>query len=377
MSIRKNITSRRRRALAAGFAGCCVACGLAVAVPADAAPTGPVPEVYCVAATKGGLDVAYFGYTNTSPGFNIPVGNDNQLFPVLANQGQPTTFDSGSYPSVFSVTFDPLITPVVDWILNGQTVEVNTGSPQCAPGTTSPASDVTDSSVTLNGVVLHNGTDAEYTFEYGTTTDYGNSTTLTDAGAGYSAEVVQAALTGLDPSTTYYFRLDTTTSYAGGLSATSDGAQQQFTTAATPGPAPTVTQTVTQTPAPGPTVTVTATPAPAPTVTQTVTATPAPAPTVTVTATAPGFTLLTTTLPDGTAGAAYSAQLSASGGTPPYTWRASDDDLPPGLRLNRTTGLISGRPTRPGKYEVEITVTDSASPARESLSEHYTITIAR
>ena len=258
------------------------------------------------------------------------------------------------------------------WFLNGQQATATTAAPQCGPGTTSPASDVTDTAATLNGVINPDGTDTSYTFEYGTTAAYGNSTPVADAGAGFTGTLVQAALAGLAPSTTYFFRLDATAN-VGRLPTTSYGGQQQFTTVGTAVPAPTVT--VTETPGPAPTETVTATPAP--TVTQTVTATPAPAPTVTVTATTPGFALLTTALPNGTARAPYSATLLVSGGTPPYTWRVCNGDLPPGLRLNAATGVISGRPTRPGKYQFTITVTDSAAPARESLSERFTIAVAR
>ena len=104
-------------------------------------------------------------------------------------------------------------------------------SPQCAPGITVPASGVSATAATLNGVVTPGGTDTTYTFEYGTTLAYGNSTTVTDAGSGNAAELVQAALTGLTPATTYYYRLDTTTAYSTGQ-VTADGPQQTFTTLA-------------------------------------------------------------------------------------------------------------------------------------------------
>lgn len=351
MNITKNMTRRRRRAVTAGFAGCCLACGLAVALPADADSSFPlVPDLYCVATASPTSATAYFGYVNTGAPTTVTIGPDNEVIPGLPYQGQPDYFNTGSYPSVFSVTYNPSLGNFLLWSLIGIQVGVSPTSPQCDPGTTSPASDVSDTAATLNGVVTPDGTDTTYQFEYGTTTSFGSTTTVTDAGSGYSPAVVQAPLTGLTPSTTYYFRLDTTTTYVGGQ-ATSDGQQEQFTTAATPAPAPTVTETVTATPSPAPTVTVTATPA--------------------------GLALLTTALPAGKVGVPYSGQLSASGGTPPYTWLVTGGFLPPGLRLDRTTGLLSGGPWLPGSYPVEITVTDSAAPARASLSERYTITIAR
>ncbi len=346
MSFRSRVlpAARRGRVALGAFAGCCAVCGLAVAVPADAAATGPAPTVDCVATSAAnGVDTAYFGYVNTGSAITLDIGDSNEVVPGDQYQGQPTDLVSGAYPSVFYVTFDPVITPSVSWILNGQAATASSASPQCDPGTTTPASGVTDTAAALNGVVNPNGTDVTYEFEYGTTPAYGSSTATADAGAGDAATVVQAALTGLAPATTYYYRLDTTTSYPGGTGqVTVDGAQQQFSTEATPVPAPTVTVTVTATPTP-----------------------------------APGFTLNTRALPAGVIGAPYSATLSVSGGTRPYTWQVTAGSLPSGLALNRETGVLSGRPKGPGTCHVTITVTDSSAPAKESLSEQYAVTIAR
>ena len=89
------------------------------------------------------------------------------------------------------------------------------------------------------------------------------------------------------------------------------------------------------------------------------------------------MTLATTALPAGTAGTAYSATLSATGGTQPYTWSVSHGSLPPGLRLNHKTGVISGTPLWPGTKKFTITVTDAGTPVRESLSAQFSITIAK
>src|SRR5262245_10727460 len=56
----------------------------------------------------------------------------------------------------------------------------------------------------------------------------------------------------------------------------------------------------------------------------------------------PPVVITTTSLPDGTTGIAVSETLSASGGVTPYTWSATN--LPNGLTLDPSTGVISGIP---------------------------------
>ncbi len=70
--------------------------------------------------------------------------------------------------------------------------------------------------------------------------------------------------------------------------------------------------------------------------------------------------ITTSSLPNGTAGAPYSAELSASGGSPPYTWSATG--LPAGLAVNGST--ITGTPAAPGSYTVSLQVRDSAERTR-------------
>jgi hypothetical protein len=79
--------------------------------------------------------------------------------------------------------------------------------PEAPQATTTAATDVGQTSATLNGVVDPGGSPTSYRFEYGTTTAYGSSTAEQDAGSGTEQEAVAAALSALSPDTTYHFRL--------------------------------------------------------------------------------------------------------------------------------------------------------------------------
>lgn len=65
----------------------------------------------------------------------------------------------------------------------------------------------------------------------------------------------------------------------------------------------------------------------------------------------------TSSLPPGTTGQQYSAQLAATGGEPPYIWTITSGSLPDGLTMT-SAGLISGIPTRAATFPIGVKVTD-------------------
>ena len=69
-------------------------------------------------------------------------------------------------------------------------------------------------------------------------------------------------------------------------------------------------------------------------------------------------TITTTTLPDGTVKVPYSATLTATGGTAPYTWSRISGSLPPGLAL-AANGKVSGTPIKEGIYDFTVKATDA------------------
>ena len=50
----------------------------------------------------------------------IHFGDENQVLPGLGYQGQPTVFNTGSYPRVFKAVFNSNVFSAVAWSLDGR-----------------------------------------------------------------------------------------------------------------------------------------------------------------------------------------------------------------------------------------------------------------
>lgn len=82
------------------------------------------------------------------------------------------------------------------------------------------------------------------------------------------------------------------------------------------------------------------------------------------------ISITTTSLPGATVGQSYSAQLTASNDTGVVSGSWSASDLPDGLSLDASTGIISGVPTAAGSYPITVsfTASDGSGGAQASLS---------
>jgi hypothetical protein len=186
-----------------------VVLGMTASAPraADAQALPITPIVDCLQLnTATGTYWVYFGYVNTGSPATIEFGSQNQVIPGFGFQGQPTVFNTGSYPRVFRAVFNQSVFSAIAWDLNGIQAIATTASPQCSLGATGPASDLTQTSATLHGLVDPMGVDTAYYFNYGTTMLYGQATPERHT-ASASAVPVSEAIAGLMPGTTYHYQL--------------------------------------------------------------------------------------------------------------------------------------------------------------------------
>lgn len=79
---------------------------------------------------------------------------------------------------------------------------------------------------------------------------------------------------------------------------------------------------------------------------------------ISISVTNPPVQVTTSSLARAVQGSNYTQQLNATGGSAPYVWLISGGSLPPGLSLNRESGIISGTPTLSGSFGFSATASD-------------------
>ncbi len=80
--------------------------------------------------------------------------------------------------------------------------------------------------------------------------------------------------------------------------------------------------------------------------------------------------ITTTSLPDATLNAPYTAPITATGGVPPLAWTLSSGTLPAGLALGKSTTdtvNITGKATTAGASTITVTVTDATGASNTSV----------
>lgn len=84
------------------------------------------------------------------------------------------------------------------------------------------------------------------------------------------------------------------------------------------------------------------------------------------------LSIVTEALAEGTAGERYEQQLSAAGGSAPYSWQAYPVSLPAGLALDPSSGVISGTPEAAADLLLTLAVSDAGG---EKASAEFELVI--
>jgi len=185
------------------------------------------------------------GTPSCAPGFTD--GGHNFVFPdttcpgTMANANLGGLADNGGatmthalLPGSPAIDAVPAGTacPVTDQrgVARTQTGPCDSGAFELAPpGVSTGAAVATGLAATLNGDVMPSGLATSYHFEFGPTTSYGTTTPDTAAGAGVDPIAASANLAGLQPETTFHYRLVASNSVG-----TSVGEDRTFTSGQTP-----------------------------------------------------------------------------------------------------------------------------------------------
>ena len=213
------------------------------AVNVIARATGATGAGFVADATAGGLASITVRHSNYVKSYSygnggqvVSLGGGQSFAPAFVDEADGDYRQKPASPTIDAGQDDARL-GLVD--VDGDPRDVGTpdiGADEYVPAptaTTGPASAVVDRTATLTGTVNPKGAPTRYRFEYGPTTAYGSSTADSDAGSVLTDVSSSANVAGLEPGTTYHYRV--VASNAGGVVR---GADQTFTTA----PATTATQ---------------------------------------------------------------------------------------------------------------------------------------
>ena len=150
--------------------------------------------------TMAPLNMAGDTYRNVAANLSSLAASTTYHFRVVASNTAGTRFGSDKTFTTFTATGPPVVT-------------------------TNSASNVSPSSVTLNGLLDPHGLRTTVNFQYGTTAPLYGQSTPTQSQTGNTHRPITANISGLTPHTTYHFRIVGTNS-AGGTG----GSDRTFTT---------------------------------------------------------------------------------------------------------------------------------------------------
>ncbi len=184
----------------------------------------------CVSlVADGGHDVTFGDIPPSCPGTNA----DPRLGQLADNGGPTETLD----PAAGSAAIDTVPAKGASCPQTDQRGLPRPFGSACDAGayevtspsaTTGAASAVTNSGATVHATVTANAGSAAVHFDFGTTAQYGQQTSVQDV-VGLTPATVSGSLTGLGPGTTYHYRV-----VAVSADGTTDGSDETFTTSPPP-----------------------------------------------------------------------------------------------------------------------------------------------
>ena len=71
-------------------------------------------------------------------------------------------------------------------------------------------------------------------------------------------------------------------------------------------------------------------------------------------------------------GKLYRLKLRSTGGVAPLKWKVTKGPLPKGVKLDKATGVLSGKPTKAGRYRITVTATDGL---KVTATKSFTIVV--